>query len=185
MKSFAGKVVLFFVAFTPYVLFPCRAVGREGDYSPRYEFFSLSNISVLTVDSRHEPPAGQWGPFHRLMPESREIFHAILPWNWQSRRAALGIGAITLPLLLSKNEIQEHVDLCEGDEIHFVSSDAFYTRFEFLGNRWTLPAISGAFVLGGIIGRRPRELETGLMIAQSVFFTAAATGLGQFVLSEE
>ncbi len=182
MKRLSPILIVFTLCF----VFPCHAWGMGEIPSPRIGSFIQTGSQALVFDSQPEsPPRTIWEPFHDFMPESREIFHSMLPWNWENRLEALGIGAITIPLLISKNRVQEHVDLHDGNGLDFVSNDAFYTRFEFLGDRWTLPALSGMFVLGGIFGQSQREVETGLMMVQSIFYTAAVTGMGQFILAED
>ncbi len=121
---------------------------------------------------------------HQGFTGSGEIMHAILPWNWENNLLAVGLGAATLPLLLSKNEIQEEVGIGNGEDIRYASNNDFYTQFEVLGDLWTLPTVSGAFFLGGALGGSQREVETGVMLAQSILFTAAVTGLGQLVFAE-
>jgi hypothetical protein len=54
-----------------------------------------------------------------------------------------------------------------------------------LGSPLTPPVLAGAFLAGGLLAGRSRELETGLLLAESYAYTLALTSLGQFVLSEE
>ncbi len=123
--------------------------------------------------------------FGRFAPDSREIFLSILPWHWKSYLPAVVTGAGTVPLVIFKDDIQRKVDLSSGEDLPFIHPDALYARFEFLGNNTTLPALSIAFILGGVVAGSHREVETGLMLAQSLLFTAAVTGLGQLVLAED
>ncbi len=150
-----------------------------------------SVVYGLTGERNRQRPSTIGETFRRTIPESREIMSGILPWNWDTYWVALGIGIVTLPLISSKDDIQEMIGLNSRepiiplDGISFVESDEFYTHYEFLGGRRTIPALSGAFVLGGLLLGSQREVETGLMLIESLVFTAAVTGLGQLVLAEE
>ncbi len=192
-KSRVGGFVLCLMIITLLADMPA-GIADSGDYgrgcrvlpphSPR------SVVYGLNVDRNRQRPATIRETFRRTIPESREIMSAISPWNWSRYRVAMGIGAVALPLFLAKDEIQETIGLDgtdpdPADGLSFVESNGFYTHFEFLGDRLTLPVLSGAFVLGGVLMRSAREVETGFMLFESLVFTAAVTGLGQLVLAED
>ncbi len=151
-------------------------VGSAADpafYSPQSKNESVTSSPTVAAT------------FGRFVPDSREIFLSILPWHWKGYLPAVATGAGTIPLVIFKNDVQRQVDLSSGEDLPFIHPDAFYARFEFLGNNTTLPALSMAFILGGVAAGSHREVETGLMLAQSLLFTAAVTGLGQLVLAED
>ena len=165
-----------------------RGDERSLPVSSSSRSFSSSNtcspaISVEGQAQQGEPTIRE--TFRRFFPESEEIFRSILPWNWNSPAAAIGLGAAVVPLVVWKDDIQAWVDRNEGDDLRFAEGEAIFSRFEELGGRWFVPALSGAFAIGGLATGSQREVETGLMIVQSYLFTAAVTGIGQYILAED
>jgi hypothetical protein len=142
-------------------------------------------ISGGSMESQPRHPRTIKGSFQSFIPESREILGSMMPWNWNSYLPGVALGVTTIPLIHYKDEIQRNMGLGDGGEIRFVDSNNFSSHFKFLGDRWPVPAVTGAFLLGGLISGSQREVETGLMLAQSLFFTGAVTLTGQFVLSED
>ena len=159
-KTLAWKSVFFLFLISVCMDLPAGFAGPWND-GPGYRGQSLCSprrvVYGMTADrSRgHHPTLGE--TFRRTIPESGEIVGGILPWNWNGYGMALGIGAVTLPLFFTKDEIQRTIgldapgDVVPPDAISFVESDEFYTHYEFLGDKTAIPALSGGFVLVGML----------------------------------
>ncbi len=182
MIAFPSKYVLLLVLI---LVSPCLVRGAGLPAQAPDDSDPDPGVVAGTVEDAPRQPRMITGSFRSFLPESREILVSMMPWNWDSYLPALALGAATIPIIHYKNDIQRHMGLGDSEEIRFVESHAFSSHFEFLGDRWTVPAVTGAFMLGGLIGGSQREVETALMLTQSLLFTGLVTLSGQFVLAEE
>jgi len=184
LRGIAGGslVVSLSILLNAGLLYP--ATGGCGTH-PLYQGRGLPVTDTRSLSpGRPQSPGIIHDTLRHAIPDSREIFLSMFPWHWKRHSTALIIAGVTVPLAWRKEEVQEFVSGKEGDSFAFVDRDALYTHLEPLGGHLIVPAISGMFLLGGLIGGSRREVETGTMLVESLVFTGIPTLLGQFIFSE-